>query len=92
MFGAMLRTLGKKADVLIAGRLAQMGEWPSVGSRGPRFDSRCLSVLELGSPAGLTGRGMGSHAFLVALQEEQDPPINGKARSPCGGGEKKKSA
>ena len=89
MFGAMFRTLQKKADVLIAGWLAQMGECPSAGSRGPRFDSRCLSVLELGSPAGLIGRGVGSHALPVALREEQEPPVNGKARSSYGGGEKK---
>ena len=38
---------------------------------------------------GLTGRGVGFHVLPVALQEEQEPPINGKARSPCGGGENK---
>ena len=43
-------------------RLAQLGKCPSVGT-----------VLVLGSPAGLTGRGVGSHAFLVALQEEHEP-------------------
>ena len=41
------------------------------------------------APAGLIGRGVGSHALPVALKEEQEPPINGKAQSPCGAGEKK---
>ena len=59
-----------------------------MGSRGPGFDSRCLSVLGLGSPAGLSGRKVGSHALPVALKEEQEPPINRKAQSPCGGGDK----
>ena len=58
-----------------------------MGSRGPGFDSRCLSVLGLGSPAGLVGGGVGSHALLVALKEEQEPPINGKAQNPYGGRE-----
>ena len=74
-----------------AGRLAQLGECPSVGSRGPGFDSRCIPVLglRLGAPAGLTGRGVCSQALPVALQEGQELNINGKARSPRGGGENK---
>ena len=54
-----------------------------MGSIGPGFDSQYLSVLGLGSPAGLIGRGAVSHALPVALKEEKEPPINGKAQSPC---------
>ena len=64
----------------VAGRLAPMGECPSVGSRGPRFDSRCLSVLGLGSPAGLIGREVGFHALPVALKVEQEKMGKSKAR------------
>ena len=52
-----------------------------MGLRCLGFDSRCLSVLGLGSPAVLIGRGVGSHALPVALKEEQEPPINGKEKN-----------
>ena len=41
-------------------------------SGGPGFNSRCLPVLGMGSSDVVTGRGVGSRAAPVALQEEQE--------------------
>ena len=42
-------------------------------SGGPGFNSRCLPVLEMGSPDVVTGREVGSRAVPVALEKEKEP-------------------